>query len=280
MPTFTNIEWCDTTVNPTTGCPGCEILKNCYAHLLHVRRLALALPKLYAPDFTEVRLAPGRMVKAASLSDLSGCEHASKPWFFGRPRHIFISDMSDALAAAVPFDYLKTEIIDIVASKAGKRHIWLWLTKRPERMVEFDHWLAAQGIAWPKTLWAGTSVTSQPFANKRVPSLLAVRASVHFLSVEPMLGSVDLTAIRSNDGRMSSCLSASAGSPNVRWVICGGESGAGARAMQPDWARTIRDQCREAGVAFFFKQWGGVDKTAAGRLLDGVAWNELPTIPA
>src|SRR5262249_16857154 len=130
----------------------------------------------FAPDFSTPKLYPGRMVEAARWSDLTGEQRPAKPWLDRLPRLIFVSDMGDALSergaidgadepipgGAVPFESLKTEIIDTALSPLGLRHRWLWLTKRPGRMAEFSRWLkASHGLTWPANVWAGTSVTTK-----------------------------------------------------------------------------------------------------------------------
>lgn len=278
----TNIQWADTTVNCTSGCDGCELwsgkgatnhVRVCYAGRIHETRLAKSLPQLYAPRFTEVRTIPGRMKKAASLPDLRGTARTDKPWLDGRPRHIFVSDMSDALSAAVPFEFLLAELIEHVASVAGRRHVWLWLTKRPRRMAEFSAWLRERGVAWPRNLVAMTSVTDQSTADKRVPALLGVgdehtrrgvsyepaKQLVHF---EPWLNSVR--------GRCTGCSPAERNDPGathqegtaehpaktIDWLIAGGPSGPEAWVTAADWYRAARDQCIAAKVPFFMKQVG------------------------
>jgi protein gp37 len=226
MSIHTNIGWCDSTVNPTTGCDGCEILKTCYARILHETRLAKSLPKLYAPKFLDVRAIRGRMAKAAAWSDLRNIVRDDKPWLSGRPRHIFISDLSDALSIEVPYEFLSEEIISNVTSPPGRRHIWLWLTKKPARMVEFSRWLGIRNIPWPANLWAGTSLTSQSTADRRIRFLLQVPARVRFLSIEPMLGAIDLSKwILSNR-------------PNETESRDGGHRDEGSRAREAD--REIR----------------------------------------
>jgi protein gp37 len=273
---ITKIQWCHSTINCTSGCDGCELLDNgCYAQIVHENRLALgpATAANYAKDFREVRLIPGRMQEAARWGAVTDLEAKDKPWFTTRRRHIFISDMSDALSRAVSFDYLKREIIDVVTSEKGKRHVWQWLTKRPTRMAELDAWLAAQGIAWPENLWAGTSVTSQRTADQRVPELLKVRASVRFLSCEPLFEAVSL-------GRWLRCpkcgytkkdaaelmdhhiCGGDVPSDVIHWVIVGGMSGTDAVPFDLDWARSLRDQCKAAGVPCFTKQLGKIPVAA------------------
>lgn len=251
-----NIEWTDSTINPTSGCDGCELFrpnptgddpdKTCYAAEIHLGRLAFSLPFLYAPKFNEVRLIPGRCSQAANWCDLRGRERPDKPWLNGKPRHIFVGDMGDIFSKAVSFEFLKSELMTAIDSKNGQRHVWQILTKRPERLAKFAESLG--GL--PDNVIAMTSVTSQRTADVRIPQLLSVRCKSRGLSIEPLLESVDI---------VKACLNGSdsfGADLGIDWVICGGESGNKAAPMHPDWARAIRDQCRSAEVNFFFKQWG------------------------
>jgi protein gp37 len=268
MGSNTDIEWCDSTVNPTTGCDGCELWHvrdkgPCYAGVLHESRLAKSLPKLYAPSFTEVRLAPGRMAKAAAWSDLRGKPRPDKPWLDGKPRMIFVDDMGDLFSKAVPFDYIDAEVLDTAQSAAGSKHLWMLLTKQPSRAATFGRWLADRGKAWPENVWLGTSVTSQKTADSRISHLLAIPAAVRFLSVEPLLGPVELepwlspayVAEANPDGTGYDV-------PGLDWVIVGGESGPGARPCNLAWIRSIVAQCGAAGVPVFVKQLGSTPYTS------------------
>jgi protein gp37 len=246
MSVSTKIQWCDSTVNPTMGCDGCELwkpsagVKKCYAGVLHAR-FGSATNKGYSPVFEQLTFYPGRMTEAAKWSDLTGKPRIEKPWLDGLPRIIFVSDMSDALSAAVPFDFLSKEVIGNVTSNEGRRHHWLWLTKRPIRMARFSAYLSECGIDWPTNLWAGTSITSQKSV-ARLKYLMNVgdENTIRFLSVEPQFAPIefgdDLAA--------------------VDWVIQGGESGAGARPFQLEWAVDLGKRCKDNGVPFFLKQLG------------------------
>jgi protein gp37 len=243
MAQSTKIQWVDSTVNPTGGCDGCELLnrdvRKCYARAVvaFYGRNNPGLPN----SFDELTTFPGRMAQAANWSDLTGKRRPDKPWLDDLPRLIFISDMSDALCDAFTFDFLKAEIIDNVATAAGSRHRWAWLTKRPGRMAEFSAWLADRRIAWPRNLWAGTSITRQATAG-RIDQLLEVgnNATCRFVSVEPAWEAIDLRPWL----------------PRLNCVIHGGESGSGAEPFDLAWARDLLAQCREARVPYFLKQVG------------------------
>ena len=178
------------------------------------------------------------------------------------------------MSADVPFEYLKAEIIDVVSSSAGRRHVWMWLTKQPLRMAAFSLWLKDAGIGWPANLWPGTSITRQSTV-ARAKSILRVGNgdTTHFVSVEPMLSQIDftLTKVHPNpllqwqcprcDAAIISRACPICGSEGhrriaLKLVIGGGESGPEARPCHPDWARRLRDDCIRAGVPFFWKQWG------------------------
>ena len=193
----TAIQWCDDTVNPTMGCDGCELWskdrKSCYAGVLH--RVRGGHNKGFAPTFEEVTLFPGRMAKAAAAGDLTGVARPDKHWLDGMPRLIFVSDMSDALSQSVSFEYLEGEIIATVASDAGRRHRWLWLTKRPARMARGSHGGSPpRASPSPRIIWAGTSITTRR-TTRRIGPLLQVggEETVRFLSVEPQVEAIDLS---------------------------------------------------------------------------------------
>ena len=183
-------------------------------------------------------------------------ERLEQPLQWTRPRTIFVNSMSDLFHEGVRLDYIR-QIFDVM--KAADWHTFQILTKRSERMAEL-----AEELPWPDNVWMGVSVENQRWTT-RIDDLRTVPAAVRFLSCEPLLGPLEL------DLR------------GIRWVIVGGESGPRARPMKPEWARSIREQCDAAGVAFFFKQWGAHDeagirrsKKANGRLLDGRKWEALP----
>ncbi|MEQ8784655.1 MAG: DUF5131 family protein [Pirellulaceae bacterium] len=263
----TKIQWCDSTVNSTMGCDGCELWnaqrKSCYAGELH-RRFG-GSSKGYAPRFEQVTLFPGRMATAARWSDLRGQRRPAKPWLDLLPRLIFVSDMSDALSKSVTFGYLLDEVIASVTSTQGQRHHWLWLTKRPKRMAEFSAWLRERGVEWPSNLWAGTSITDQA-TTSRIKHLLNVgdEKTIHFLSVEPQVEDIN------PDPWL----------PLVDWLIHGGESGHSARPFELRWANKLIERCHRHDVPYFLKQFGShvVDESGRLRLHDkhGGDWHEWP----
>jgi protein gp37 len=269
MSISTKIQWVDSTCNPTMGCEGCELwnaktgVRTCYAGVLHTRFGGVT--KGYSPTFDELTLWPGRMADATTWPDLTGTSRCEKPWLDGLPRLIFVSDMSDALSSVVPFEFLEQEVIANVTSPNGRRHQWLWLTKRPARMAQFSNQLKAKKISWPKNLWAGTSITSQA-TTSRIKHLLRVGDdnTIRFLSVEPQQEPITI------------------GEPlaKIDWVIQGGESGRGAGLFRLEWALDLIQQCRQAGTAYFLKQLGSVVYRGDRRLIfeDGHAgdWSKWP----
>ena len=173
------------------------------------------------------------------------------PLKWSRPRRIFVNSMSDLFHEAVPDDFI-SQVFE--AMKRADWHVFQILTKRSHRLAAL-----AAGLSWAPNIWQGVSVENAGHIS-RIRDLQTVGAAVRFLSVEPLLGPIHHLPL---DG--------------VHWVIVGGESGPGRRAMEPAWAREIRDQCVRAGVPFFFKQWGGRTPKAGGRVLDLRTWDEMPT---
>jgi protein gp37 len=297
----TSIEWADKVWNPVTGCnkvsQGC---KNCYAKTLHDMRhkayLAGAkLPKQYAVPFETVQLHPDRL---------------DDPLHWRKPARIFVNSMSDLFHPNVPDEFID-EIFGIM--ELCTWHTFMVLTKRPERMLKLTKGTES---FFPENVWLGVSVEDQKAADERIPLLLQTPAEVRFVSCEPLLGEVDLNIgvcpecggcgetswhYFQDDG-MDTCDACGGNGTAVDkldWVIVGGESGPGARPMHPKWALDIRNQCVEAGVPLFFKQWGEwklirdagedpmpenerlwerVGKKAAGRLLGGREWSDFPKV--
>lgn len=253
MAEHSTIEWTDATWNPVTGCtkvsPGCL---HCYAEQFAERFRGVA-GHPYEQGF-DLKLWPDRL---------------ELPLRWKNPRMIFVNSMSDLFHEKVPDQYIE-QVFDVMGR--ASHHTFQLLTKRSQRMAEWTearYSLKKSGgkKLWPRNIWAGVSVEIEPYTD-RITDLQRVPASTRFLSVEPMLGPVQLNARRLR---------------GIHWVIVGGESGHGARPMDPEWARAVREACHSAGVAFFFKQWGAhnargerVGKKAAGRSLDGRVWNQLP----
>jgi protein gp37 len=172
------------------------------------------------------------------------------PLRWRQPRQIFVNSMSDLFHEAVPDDYIR-RVFDVMVK--ARWHVFQVLTKRSGRLADL-----AGRLSWPSNVWQGVSVENADYVS-RVADLVKVPAAVRFLSVEPLLGPIDDLPLK-----------------DIDWVIVGGESGHGHRPIQPEWVRAIRDQCADAGVAFFFKQWGGRTPKSGGRTLDGQEWSEMP----
>jgi protein gp37 len=172
------------------------------------------------------------------------------PLRWKKPQTIFVNSMSDLFHPGVPLAYVR-EVFDVMAR--AHWHRFQVLTKRAERLEELG-----PRLSWAPNVWMGVSVETARYQG-RIDHLRRTGARVKFLSLEPLLGplpGLDLSGID--------------------WVIVGGESGPGARPMDPAWATDLRDQCRRANVPFFFKQWGGTNKKRAGRALEGRVWDEMP----
>jgi len=166
------------------------------------------------------------------------------------PQVIFVNSMSDLFHEKVPVDFV-LRVFDIM--RRAHWHAFQILTKRSERLRDLD-----PALSWQDNIWMGVSVESERYAS-RVDDLRRTSARIKFLSLEPLLGPLQELNLGGID-----------------WVIAGGESGPGARPVDGDWVRGIRDHCLEQDVPFFFKQWGGVQKGRNGRELDGRTWDEMP----
>lgn len=320
----TKIEWADAVWNPITGCtPISEGCQNCYAKRMATRlRGRCGYPE---DEPFQVTLHPERL---------------EEPLKWKKPRRIFVCSMGDLFHEDVPFEFI-SQVFDVMCSwrwpnKAAKEsgdaqlledpgHTFMILTKRPERVADWLYWLAHY---WPsdspvninleadghfgKHIWFGVTAENQQRADERISVLLEIPAAVKFVSVEPMLGPVDLSkwlycyVYDPLLDEAEDCPVCDGDRPLLNWVICGGETGPGARPLHPNWVRSLRDQCLLAGVPFFFKQWGEykslpfssredglytlqeypgckydfvkVGKKEAGRLLDGRTWDEVPEV--
>lgn len=293
----TGIEWTDATWNPVTGCTkvsaGCD---HCYAETFAER--FRGTEGHYFENGFDVQLRPDKL-------DL--------PLRWKRPRRIFVNSMSDLFHDQVPDHYI-AGVFAVMAR--APQHTFQVLTKRHGRMRSLlnEHDFAARvcgpdDVAWPlPNVWLGVSTEDQQWADIRIPALLDTPAAVRFISAEPLLGPINLGFNECDHSRRNheevGCWR------GLDWVIVGGESGPGARPMHPDWVRSLRGQCADAGVPFLFKQWGEwgpgnhrdptldgqvsipfrpgcpdpyplgwvrrIGKKAAGRELDGRTWDEYP----
>ena len=245
MATGSRIEWTEATWNPIAGCtiisPGCT---NCYAMRLASRLASMGQEKYQGTT----RKSGGRAKWNGEIRlDFSALEIPRK-WTKGKV--IFVNSMSDLFHENVPFPFIKKVFQTM---NETPHHTYQVLTKRADRLRE----LSSQ-IEWTPNIWMGVSVESTDYL-WRIDCLRKTGAMIKFLSLEPLLGPLDELNFA-----------------DINWVIVGGESGPGARPMPKKWVRSIRDQCKSSGIAFHFKQWGGVNKKRAGRILDGRTWDELP----
>jgi len=239
------IEWTDATWNPVRGCT--KISPGC-AHC-------------YAQTFSErFRGVPGHPFEQGFDLRLVP-EKLSEPFRWSTPRMVFVNSMSDLFHEDVPDDYIAS-VVDVMLT--ADWHVYQVLTKRADRLATLLGGRLNQAASRPH-IWWGVSVENRKHGVPRIKILSDTPARVRFLSIEPLLenlGQVDLRAID--------------------WAIVGGESGPKARPMRAEWVRSLRDQCADAGVAFFFKQWGGVRKSLTGRELDGRTYDGFPlySLPA
>lgn len=239
MSEHSTIEWTDATWNPVRGCT--KISPGC----LHC----------YAETFAErFRGVPGHPFEFGFDLQLVP-DKLGDPIRWSKPKKIFVNSMSDLFHESVPDEYIE-KVCRVMLS--ANWHTYQILTKRADRMKALLHG-SLRMATQARHIWWGVSVEDRKHGLPRVAQLRSAKPAVAFLSIEPLLedlGKPDLEGIQ--------------------WVIVGGESGPGARPMSPDWVRNLRDQCRRAGIPFFFKQWGGVRKKGAGRQLDGRIYNEFP----
>ena len=288
------IEWTDVTWNPLRGCArvseGC---RNCYAE-----RVAMRFSGEGQPYHQLVKMTSQGPKWTGVVRTLP--EALAIPFGWAKPRMVFVNSMSDLFHESVPFEFIASVF---AVMSCTTRHTYQVLTKRPARMLKFFEWvkegagvfdddrisdqIRSPHIPWKaqhnkrhggydncgpgfpyENVWLGVSVEDQRAANERIPLLLKCPAAVRWISVEPLLGPIDLTKIEIEE-RLSPTLPGLINalstddedryyqSPHaLDWVVAGGESGPGARPMHPDWARDLRDQCAQYGTKFFFKQWG------------------------
>lgn len=231
------IEWTEMTWNPVTGCTKVSPgCRNCYAEVM-TRRLQAMGQEKYKNGFSKVTLHP---------------ETLKEPYQWKKSKVVFVNSMSDLFHQNVPISFVK-EVFSVM--RDNPQHLFQILTKRAERLRYYDE----EGqLNWSHNIWMGVSVEDQGTLH-RIDSLRNVKARVKFLSCEPLLGPIPELNLE-----------------NIDWVIVGGESGPHARPMKSEWVLDILDQCKEAGVQFFFKQWGGFNKKKSGRELEGKIYNGMP----
>lgn len=250
----TKIEWTQQTWNPTVGCDkvsaGC---KHCYAIRMAWRLAHIpAMKELYGDTVKKGANGEPNWTGVVKVSEAA----MDKPLQFKKPTMFFVDSMSDLFHESVPFEVMD-RVFDIM--DACPQHTFQILTKRPGRMCDYFYWKSKGngfkfGI-WPlANVWLGVSVEDQKAADERIPYLLQVPAAVRFLSCEPLLGMVNLHldgTVPKAWGHGYQCVG-----NLIDWVICGGESGPDSSPMHPNWARSLRYQCKEYNIPFFFKQWG------------------------
>ena len=230
------IEWTESTWNPVSGCDkiskGCE---NCYAERMALRLQAMGT-RGYEDGF-KVTLHPHTL---------------EKPLKMKKPQVIFVNSMSDIFHKDIPDEYIM-KIFEVM--NKAHWHTFQVLTKRPERLEEIAH-----KVKWTSNIWFGVTVEANDYVD-RVDYLRNLDIKVKFLSVEPLIDSVDKMDYNGID-----------------WVIVGGESGYGCREIKKEWVLEVKDKCEALDIPFFFKQWGGVNKKTKGRLLDGKLYDDMPIL--
>lgn len=245
----TSIEWTDATWNPVAGCTiltaGCT---NCYAMRMAARLEAMGVEKYVGLT----RKSGGRDKWTGKVKLDYSSLHIPKEW--KKPRRVFVNSMSDLFHSDVPYDFV-AEVWRVM--ELTPRHTYQILTKRPDRMAEI---LTANNFKVLPNVWLGTSVEDSRVLY-RLDELRIVPAAVRFVSYEPLIGSV-----------------AGGNLKDIHWAIVGGESGPGARPLDACWVDEIFDQCTDADAAFFFKQWGGKNKKASGRIYRDRLWDDLPDL--
>lgn len=245
----TSIEWTDATWNPVAGCSvataGCT---NCYA-----MRMAARLEAMGVAKYVGTTRKSGNRAKWTGKIVLD-YQALKAPQAWAKPRKVFVNSMSDLFHPDVPIDFI-SRVWKVM--EGTSQHTFQILTKRPERMAEI---LNEREFPVLPNVWLGTSVEDSKVLS-RLNDLRRTPAVVRFVSFEPLIGSV-----------------AGADLAHIHWAIVGGESGPNCRPMLHEWVDEIEAACRAKRVAFFFKQWGGKNKKAAGRVYRDQVWDELPAL--
>jgi protein gp37 len=242
MPTA--IQWTNETWNPMTGCTkisaGCD---HCYAlRVAQTKTRDVYLRQLPVKDTATNRANP--------FAPRFWEDRLDMPLRWKKPMRIFVNSMSDVFHAQFSVEQIRA-VFEVMV--LAEQHQFQVLTKRPERAARLR-----DELPWAANIWLGTSIEDMRVA-RRADALRETPAPIKFISAEPLLGPLDALDLT-----------------DIAWVIGGGESGPESRSCDPSWARGLRDHCRDFGVAFFWKQWGGRTPKSGGRLLDGVEWNEYP----
>jgi protein gp37 len=239
MSDHSKIEWTDATWNPVRGCSKIsQGCKHCYAETF-AERFRGVPGHPYEQGF-DLRIVP---------------EKLTEPLAWAAPKMVFVNSMSDLFHERIPDDYILA-VARVMA--AANWHTYQVLTKRAERLRRMLN-TSLSFAASLKHIWWGVSVEDRHQGCPRIADLRKTPAAVRFLSIEPLLEDLGLLDL-----------------DNIDWVIVGGESGPGARPMRREWVEAIHSQCQRAGILFFFKQWGGVQKGRHGRKLNGRTYDELP----
>jgi len=283
----TKIEWCDETINPVQ-----DVIKGKSGRGYHCTKISPGCDHCYAESINK-RFGNGLPFDGRKADFMLVQKELEKPLRWKKPKRIFWQSMGDLFHDDVPFPLVEKIFHDILW-ELPREHDHIFLTKRPKRMKAFFEW--TDHARFCENVWIGVTVCTQD-EEWKISKLLQIDAAVRFVSFEPLLGPVEIPDF------------------GIDWVICGGESGPGARPCHPDWVRSLRDQCQASGTPFFFKQWGewaefidngplpkncnyvGIDgsvrigdpddidhdvcmgrvgKKSAGRLLDGREWSEFP----
>jgi protein gp37 len=244
------IEWTEATWNPVAGCtPVSAGCLNCYAARMALRleRMGGTVSRKY--EGTARKVGGGRPTFTGRVNLDRIALDLPRRWT--RSRTIFVNSMSDLFHEAIPTAFVQ-QVFRVMAE--CPHHTFQVLTKRPHRAEAM-----AALLPWAPNIWLGTSVEDARVL-RRVTTLRRVPAAVRFLSCEPLIGPLDGLTLE-----------------GIQWVIVGGESGPGARPMKEEWVIDVKELCESAGAAFFFKQWGGVNKKATGRRLQGLEWDQMPS---
>lgn len=233
------IEWTELTWNPVTGCS--KVSQGCKFCYAEImsQRLKAMGVEKYKDGF-KVRTHP---------------ETLKEPYSWAKSRVVFVNSMSDLFHPEVPLEFIQ-KVFQVM--NENPQHVFQILTKRTDLLLEYDQ---SNELNWSENIWMGTSVEDER-VKERIQILAKTKAKTKFLSCEPLIGplpNMDLNGIH--------------------WVIVGGESGRTPRPMKPEWVLDIKEQCSNANVPFFFKQWGGTNKKKAGRKLEGKTWDDMPEMP-